>query len=406
MKKNRRLTPEGTRDLLFEECLTRRQEEKRLSCLFLQHGFSEVMTPGIEYFDAFGMDQGTDDMALPPESLYKLTDSKGRLLVMRPDNTIPIARLVATRLQDTPLPLRLYYAQDVYRFGSGMSGRSNQEFQMGVELVGASGNRADLEMIALAAEALKTCNCQDFRLEIGHVGVFGDLIRRLQAEEDVRDEIRRLTESKSYAALGDFLDTLPSTPETEAIRRLPRLFGDRETLEEAKALCCGEEAQEAIEHLTQLLDSLTALGLGEQVTVDLGLVHRHEYYTGVVFRGYVAGSGETVVSGGRYDTLLQRFGCALPAVGFGINLDAVTRVMMGAGRVEPVSVPEILIYAYPGHEIEALRRLGEWTTDGAAVCEFSTFDTLEQSMEYAGQRGIARVIAVGAAGGEIDIYEV
>lgn len=74
--------------------------------------------------------------------------------------------------------------------------------------------------------------------------------------------------------------------------------------------------------------------------------------------------------------------------------------------MEPASVPEILIYAYPGYEIEALRRLGEWTKDGGAVCEFSTFDTLEQSMEYAGQRGIARVIAVGAAGGEIDIYEV
>lgn len=93
MKKNRRLTPDGTRDLLFEECLARRQEERMLSGLFLRRGFSEVMTPGIEYFDAFGMDQGTDDRQLPSESLYKLTDGKGRLLVMRPDNTIPIARL-------------------------------------------------------------------------------------------------------------------------------------------------------------------------------------------------------------------------------------------------------------------------------------------------------------------------
>lgn len=398
MKKNRRLTPDGTRDLLFEECLARRQEERMLSGLFLRRGFSEVMTPGIEYFDAFGMDQGTDDMALPSESLYKLTDGKGRLLVMRPDNTIPIARLAATRLQDAPMPLRLYYAQDVFRFNPGMTGRSDQEFQMGVELIGASGERADLEMIALAAEALKTSRCRDFRLEIGHVGIFGDLIRRLPAEEEVRDEIRRLMESKSYAALGDLLDTLSATPETEAIRRLPRLFGGREALEEARTLCGGEEAQEAIRHLTRLLDSLAAFGLGEQVTVDLGLVHRHEYYTGVVFRGYIAGSGETVVSGGRYDTLLQRFGCDLPAVGFGLNLDAVTRVMLEEGTAEPALVPEILVYAEPGREIDALRKIQELTEQELSICEFSTFSTLEQTLSYARRRGIARVLSLGEKG--------
>ncbi|MCI9414669.1 MAG: ATP phosphoribosyltransferase regulatory subunit [Clostridiales bacterium] len=402
MKKNRRSTPEGTRDLLFEECLARREAESLLTDLFVRRGFSEVMTPGMEYMDAFGRDTEGDDTALPAESMYKLIDQKGRLLVMRPDNTIPIARLTATRLKDTTLPIRLYYAQDVFRFNPGMTGRSDQEFQAGVELIGAGGERADLEMIALSAQALKDCGAEDFRIEIGHVGVFGDLIRRLDTDDDTREEIHALIESKSYAALGDLLDTLPSTAEAEAIRRLPRLFGGVETLEEARKLCHGKEARRALDHLSRLYRSLSALGLSEQVTIDLGLVHRREYYTGVIFRGYIAGSGDTVVSGGRYDTLLERFGRSLPAVGFGINVDAVTRVMLGEGRIDPPMPPEILVFAPDGHEIDALRKLEELSEEGI-LCEFSVFSTLKESLAYAEEKNIAQVFSVGD---EIEVHEI
>ena len=150
MRRNRRVTPEGTRDLLFEECLARREAEGRLTDLFVRRGFSEVMTPGIEFYDVFH----ADSMAIPAESMYKLSDDKGRLLVMRPDSTMPIARLAGARLQQAPLPIRLYYAQDVFHLNHGMTGHNDQEFQAGIELIGAGGQRADLEVLALAADAL------------------------------------------------------------------------------------------------------------------------------------------------------------------------------------------------------------------------------------------------------------
>ena len=103
MRQNIRITPEGTRDLLFDECLARWEAESLLADLFVCHGFSEVMTPGLEFFDVFQ----AGHPAIPAESMYKLTDSKGRLLVMRPDSTLPIARLTATRLRQAALPIRL-----------------------------------------------------------------------------------------------------------------------------------------------------------------------------------------------------------------------------------------------------------------------------------------------------------
>lgn len=403
MKKTMKITPEGTRDLLFEECMARREAEGKLSDLFVCRGYSEVMTPGIEFYDVFD----AMPMAIPADGMYKLTDDKGRLLVMRPDNTMPIARLTATRLQNAVLPVRLYYAQDVYHLNHGLTGRNDQQFQAGVELIGAAGMRADLEMLSLAAEAIRLfADGEDtsFRIEIGHIGFFNALIAALEVEGEVRDEIRELIESKNYAALSDKLDALPADETVNAIRRLPRLFGGEEVLEKAATLCRNREAAQALEYLSRLHQSLCRLGLRDQVMIDLGMVHRNEYYTGVIFRGYVEGSGDAVVSGGRYDTLLQQFGPALPATGFGVNVDALTKVMLDKGEVDPPMAPEALVYAQPGQEVAALKRVNDLIGEGM-LCEFSVLDGLEETLAYARERQIPQVFAVGEAG-ETEIYEI
>ena len=142
MKRYDLITPEGTRDLLFEGCLARRMVEDRLSKLFEGFGYSEVVTPGIEFYDLF---MGSS-RNFQQESLYKLTDSKGRLIVMRPDSTIPIARLASTRLKGAKLPLRLYYNQSIFENNSLLKGRSDEVVQAGIELIGGENSkRADYE---------------------------------------------------------------------------------------------------------------------------------------------------------------------------------------------------------------------------------------------------------------------
>ena len=382
--------------MLFEECLARREAESMLTDLFICHGFSEVMTPGLEFFDVFQ----AGHPAIPAESMYKLTDSKGRLLVMRPDSTMPIARLTATRLKQVSLPIRLYYAQDVYHLNHSLSGRNDQEFQAGVELIGTGGQRADLEILSLAADVLRLpCIGGDFRLEIGHVGFFQSLVEEVDVEEDVRDEIRMLIEMKNYTALSDTLDRLPDNEAVEALRRLPRLFGGEEILQEAQSLCRGDRSRMALDHLARLYSSMRNLGLEHQVTIDLGLVHRNEYYTGVIFRGYVEGSGDTVVSGGRYDTLLQQFGSPYPATGFGVNVDAVIKGMLDKGQVEPPMLPEILVFAEDGYEAEALSKVRSLTDEGC-LTEFSLQETRSDALCYAEKRGIPVVYVLSADGEE------
>jgi ATP phosphoribosyltransferase regulatory subunit len=224
MKRYDLITPEGTRDLLFEGCLARRMVEDRLSKLFEGFGYSEVVTPGIEFYDLF---MGSS-RNFQQESLYKLTDSKGRLIVMRPDSTIPIARLASTRLKGAKLPLRLYYNQSIFENNSLLKGRSDEVVQAGIELIGGENSkRADYEVLCTAVEALSSFDKENFRLEIGHIGYFKELVAQLDVDDAVREEIRLLISAKNYPALNDILDEVGDNQVTNALRQLPRLFGYR-----------------------------------------------------------------------------------------------------------------------------------------------------------------------------------
>jgi ATP phosphoribosyltransferase regulatory subunit len=388
MKRNNRITPEGTKDYLFEECLLRRRIEKKLSAVFEAHCFHEVMTPGFEFYDVYD----PEFSGIPPEIMFKMTDRRGRLLVMRPDNTLSIARLTATRLQNLPRPVRLYYTQPVYRNNPGLNGRNNENVQMGVELLGAGGLRPDLETVSMAVESLTGC-VPGFRLELGHAGFFRTLSERLPVSEEVRENIRSAIESKNYTALAAVLDPLGDAPEVSALRALPRLFGGEEVFEKASVFCTGE-LRKTLDYLHGIYRSLAKFGLGDRLIVDLGLVQRNDYYTGVVFSAYVEEYGDAVLLGGRYDNLLEHFGPSMPAVGFGVNVDAIAHTLFLRSGKHPVTSADVLVHGETGHEMEALRYASGLISQGIR-CESSVFETQEEAESYARAAGIGRIDLIG-----------
>lgn len=103
-------TPEGTRDRLFAECRERRQVQRALTALFRRRSYAEIITPEVEFYDLF-LQSGNP---LPQEAMLKIIDRSGKIMVMRPDCTTPIARVAATKLRTVPLPQRLYYDQTVF----------------------------------------------------------------------------------------------------------------------------------------------------------------------------------------------------------------------------------------------------------------------------------------------------
>ncbi|WP_217959656.1 ATP phosphoribosyltransferase regulatory subunit [Acutalibacter muris] len=398
MKNYSKLTPEGVHDVLFDQCRAHREAQRRLTAIFARRGYREVITPGLEYYDVFSL-QGA---ALPQQEMYKSTDSGGRLLVFRPDSTLPIARMAAARLQSRRRPIRLYYCQSVYRAYPELSGRSHEAPQMGVELLGAAGLRADLEVMAAAAEAMGAVG-GDYRIELGHAGLFRHLVQRLELPPESREEIRATIETKNYGALGGLLDPLGDSPEAKALRRLPRLFGGEEALAEAESWRLDGGAAEALRYLRTLYTALGEMGLGRRLMVDLGLVQRNDYYTGVVFSGYVQGHGCPVLTGGRYDNLCGRFGPDMPAMGFAMDMDAAAALLEPGMFQERAA--QVLVHGEPGFEPQAQRELMRRTA-GGQVCEGSVWETLEEALEYARSEGLPTVVAVGRSVRTIEIADM
>jgi len=317
MKQFGKITPDGTKDMLFAECEKRGSFIGALRELFKSRGFREVSTPVLEYYDVFETAKGY----FPQESIYKLVDHSGRILVLRPDCTIPIARLIASRLKNHSDPLRIFYDQKIYRHADGNTAVSGEISQMGVEYIGANLAICDVEIMELAARSLSAVCGNDYQLELCHIGYFNALVNSLDADASVREQIRELVEHKNFPALDMLLEKFEGSPAQKALKKLPALFGSVSVLDEARALFSNEEADKALDYLANIYNSLSALGLQEHLTIDLGLVNQADYYTGIIFRGYTAGLGEPVLSGGRYDGLIREFGEDRPATGFGINID-------------------------------------------------------------------------------------
>ena len=376
-------TPEGTRDRLFAECVERRQVQEALVKLFRRRGYTKVITPEVEFYDLF-IQSGNP---MPQETMLKIIDRSGKIMVMRPDSTAPIARVAATKLKGMPLPQRLYYDQTVFRSGNAHDGGSCEIAQCGIEMIGAAGLKSDLEMIAMAVDALRCCGVGRFHIEVGHADFFRSLAGRMKMSEDEVEQIRSCIEGKCYAQLNDLLEPYSGQPAYETLCRLPYLFGGEEVLDEAEKLAGDSDS---LSYLRQLYAELNAAGYGEFVRFDLGLVHQIDYYTGVIFRGYVEGVGAPVLSGGRYDTLVERFGRQAEATGFAVHVDAV-------GSCLSASVPklEVVVHYEQGCLSKALAAL-----DGraAGACELSTCDNLTGTMKLAKKKGVVSVLVIDDTG--------
>ena len=321
-------TPEGTRDQLFESCRALRQAEKQIASTLETRGYSEIVTPSVEYYDVFAQ----ANPELDQEAMLKIIDRSGRICVARPDNTTPIARIAATRLDSAALPVRLYYSQKVFRSVLGGHGHRAEFLQIGAELIGADGLAADVDILSSAFEALGATGAQGFRIELGHAEIYKALIEALGVDREASEAIRRLIENKSFAALGDALEPYRDRAAYHALCAMPQLFGGVEVLDKVESLTGNVRVLGAVAYLRQLYHALDKAGYGDAVMIDLGLVHEMDYYTGIMFRGYFGGAGAAILSGGRYNALCAKFGRDLPAGGFGIDVETVAESLSEADR--------------------------------------------------------------------------
>ncbi len=374
--------PNGTRDLLFSEVKTYEAVSRSLSDIYERGGFQPVMTPAVEYYDVFDCDK-----SIKPESMYKLSDMNGRLIVFRADNTLPMVRVAATKLRHENMPLRLCYNQSIYRIANGYSGRRSEILQSGVEIIGDTGVRGDLVCASTAIEALSSLGA-DFKLEIGNVGFYNELISELNLSESESAELRTNVEHKNLGKIAEY----------GKIASIPLLYGGREVLEKAAAIAGDNKAAlDAVNYVGNIYDTLVSSGAGDHVIIDMGLVHEIDYYTGLVFRGYMDGAGEPVLAGGRYDSLSSCFGLDAPATGFAVNVSLAADTMIRKNGLSERITPVYLVHFDP-ENFDAAEKFVRENAESGIICELSMYDSYEKSVEYAAMRSIRKIAYVDGEG--------
>ncbi|MHB1295925.1 MAG: ATP phosphoribosyltransferase regulatory subunit [Anaerolineae bacterium] len=395
MARNRRL-PHGVADLFYEQAAAKTEMERLLAESFQRWGYQRIIPPTFGYYESLA----TGASPQLEDEMVRFFDREGHILALRPDMTIPTARLVGTKLYDQTLPLRFYYIGQVFRHVDPQAGWHREFTQAGIELIGAGTPEADAEVVTAAVAALQAIGMTDFQINLGEVGYLQAALNggRL-ANGDLR-LLEQVIDRKNDVELERVVRDLGLPAATaRAVRAIPHLCGDEAVLEEAARLAPNTRAAAAIERFAQVYALLRLENVAGHIILDLGEVRSMAYYTGISFHGYVAGLGFPVCSGGRYDGLVGRFGADLPAVGFAMGIERSLLVTHPALDTAPHLVMSACNHA-ACHRLAALAR-----SKGLRV-EVDILGKSASELEaYAATKGAHRVLACAADGASFTVVE-
>lgn len=322
--------PAGVKDSLPDEAEKIERIENSILSVLEKRGFKRVITPFLEYLDVLSIGLGTELR----DRVFKFIDpASGRVVAVRPDITPQIARVVATRMRDYKLPLRICYSEKVVRYQEPRSGKPREIQQIGAELITKEPSpQVAAEMIVIAIKSLQSLGLKDFKIDIGEVGFVRCMLDSLAISRKERAGIKEAVALKDGSTLESLLDTLGkkvAVKERNAIEAIPSLFGGEEVLGKASSMALNRQAKDSVENLSKVLKILASKGVKKFITIDLAEMRGFDYYTGIIFEGFAKGMGKALMTGGRYDTLMEKYGYPCAAIGFAFDVENVVAALEG-----------------------------------------------------------------------------
>ncbi|WP_289356823.1 ATP phosphoribosyltransferase regulatory subunit [Paenibacillus sp. S-12] len=319
--------PSGMRDYLPEAVRRLRVVEGKALRTMDSWGYAQIITPTMEYYDTVGAASSTSD-----HKLFKLLNQRGTTMVLRSDMTAPIARVVGSLLGKEPFPIRLSYHANVFRSMEEEAGREAEFYQTGAEMIGDGSPDADAEVIALSIACLEAAGIERFKVALGHHGFLQGLLEcALPNQEVVQTQLKLRLVQRDVVGYRELVNSLSIEQEyRNYLEKVLHLRGGREVLETARGIADVSAIQQSIRHLEQVWNVLMAYGVEEHIVLDLTMLGDFSYYTGTIFEGYAADTGFPVMSGGRYDNLLQQFGRPAPATGFALQTTRIVDALSGS----------------------------------------------------------------------------
>ena len=385
-------------DYLPEECMAKQTIENKIATAFASYGYKTIQTPVFEYIDIYSESAGD----VSPQKLYKFFDAQGRTMALRGDITTSIARVMGTKYSG-PLPARLCYVADAFRYNGSASAQSSEFTQAGIELIGDDSCEADAETIIVTINALLNAGLEQFQIDIGQVEFFKGLAEQIGLDDEDFEKIRTMIDFKDSFSIEKIVEKYDAEKQIKQLLcRMPYLFGGAEVLDEAGCVGLNKRSVAALENLKSVYSIICACGLEKYVSIDLGMLQSIDYYTGVIFKGVTYDVGFSVCGGGRYDSLIGNFGKSMSAVGIAIGVNRVLSALMRQNKSVATARTDAVIITKPdaSSSYSAANRLREM---GLIIENYHEGDDVKKALLFAKERKTDVVIR---AAGEnmIEIY--
>lgn len=339
-----------------EQIQARRQIVNQLKNRFSTYGYNEIYTPTFENYDLYANMNGT----INQQQMIKTIDNTGKVLVLRPDITIPITEKIAKHNKVLNSDLRYSYVQDVFR-QTTESQETRESTQAGVEYFGSTAPEADAEIIALAIHLLQDVHAENIKIELGHAGFFKQLANELQLDREDFLQLKQYIQAKNITEIEFLLNQLHVDEQLQTIiKSLPFLYGNPLVVfEEAKQLPLSEGLLAALENLNDIYDVLVSYDVADHLVIDLSLINHMDYYSDMIFQGFIQKVGKPILMGGRYNRLADQFGADIPAIGFACDIDLLLTgiPLPNQAKVNPVEITIFYDKAAQGASLQLANHL-------------------------------------------------
>ena len=388
------LTLRGMRNLLPMEKAKLNRIESEIRRLFKIYGFQEVETPTIEPLELFELKSGEEIR----HRMYRFTDLGGRNVVLRPEATASVTKLVVQEMRSMPLPIKIGYILNAFRYDEPQYGRYREFKQGGFEIFGTKNPLADAEILEISSRLMDGLGIKDYYIKIGHEGVLREVLNHFNVDEKTQDRILGLMDKERLTEAFEILSALPRGGEViELVKKLWEIKSKNphEALKNAREVLKDiPTAIEQLDNLRDIIELAEASGVGE-LLVDMGFARGLDYYTGMIFEVYVRGLKIAVNGGGRYDKLAGLLGWDIPAVGCAPGIDRLSLVLKD--EVVPKDDMMCLIVSMVKEgDLFAARLASMLRLKGIPAMVDPTRRDVSKALSYASKRGVKYVAIIGS----------
>lgn len=314
MEEFKYLIPEESIDAIMSNVSVLREIESGLRKIFTKNQYLEVLMPSFEYVDLYNdMDIGIEE-----EKMFQFINHEGKRVALRTDFTVPLARLYSSQNEDGEK--RYCYFGKVYRKEKRHKGRSSEFFQAGIELLGKGGFEGDIECLTIIQQTIQCLKLKDIKIEISSAKFYKRLCELVDDKAFIK-----ILKRRDISSMEELIERKNiQSPLKELLLYLPQCFGDISILNQMIDMIQDQQLKDALLELKEMYERLN---MKDVFSFDLAMTPSMKYYTGIMIKGYSPYSAETIISGGRYDRLMNHFHKDVPAIGFSYDLSHILKAL-------------------------------------------------------------------------------